>query len=126
MRRSAPTGAAAGERPPRALGLDVSLPFRHAALLLCCMPGAMRDAPREGGPFRLSCWTVYVACHGEAASPGVGRAVYPTFLEGSCICLLVLLSLARWWTCKASSSHTHTHKSRFAPLGSVLWSTGMP
>ena len=51
------------------------------------------------GPFRLSCWTVYVACHGEAASPGVGRAVYPTFLEVSCRCC------CDWqdrWTCKAS------------------------
>ena len=48
------------------------------------MPGAMRDwilPPREGGPNRLSCWTVYTACHGEAASPGAGRAVYPTLLE---------------------------------------------
>ena len=27
-----------------------------------CMPGAVRDwtlPPREGGPIRLSCWTVY-------------------------------------------------------------------
>ena len=58
------------------------------------MPGAMRDwilPPREGGPIRLSCWTVYIACHGEAASPGAGRAVYPTLLEVSFICLLVLL-----------------------------------
>ncbi len=29
-----------------------------------------------------------VACHGETASPGVGRAVYPTILEVSFICLL--------------------------------------
>ena len=81
---------AAGERPPRTLGLDLSLLFRHA----CCMPGAMRDwifPPREGGPIRLSCWTVYIACHGEAASPRAGCAAYPTLLEVSFICLLVLL-----------------------------------
>ncbi len=29
-----------------------------------------------------------VACHGETASPGVGRAVCPTILEVSFICLL--------------------------------------
>ena len=34
-----PREPAGGERPPRTLGLDLSLPFRHA----CCMPGAMRD-----------------------------------------------------------------------------------
>ena len=85
-----PREPAGGERPPRTLGLDLSLPFRHA----CCMPGAMRDwilPPREGGPIRLSCWTVYIACHGETASPGAGRAAYPTLLEVSFICLLVLL-----------------------------------
>ena len=62
------------------------------------MPGAMRDwilPPREGGPIRLSCCTVHIACHGEAASPGAGCAVYPILLEVSFICLLVLLSLAR-------------------------------
>ena len=67
---------AAGERPPRALGLDLSLLSKHA----CCMPGAMRDwilPPRGGGPIRLSCWSVYIASHGEAASPGAGRAVCP-------------------------------------------------
>ena len=36
------------------------------------------------------------------ASPGAGRAVYPTILEVSFICLL--LSLA---TCKVSSSQEH-------------------
>ncbi len=44
--------------------------------------------PWEGGPIRLS---VYIACRGKAASPGAGRAVYPTLLEVSFICLLVLL-----------------------------------
>ena len=33
--------------------------------------------------------------HGETASPGVGRAVYPTILEVSFICLLVLLSIGK-------------------------------
>ena len=47
------------------------------------MPGAMRGwilPSREGGPFRLSCCTVCIVCHGEGASPGAGRAVYPTIL----------------------------------------------
>ena len=64
-----------GSRPPvSALGF---LPFRHVS--------SMRLPPREGGPIRLSGWTVYIACHGEAASPGAGRAVYPTLLEISFI-----------------------------------------
>ena len=43
------------------------------------MPGAMRDwilPPREGGPIRLSCCNVHIACHGEAPSPERGAA-YP-------------------------------------------------
>ena len=46
-----PQGLTAGERPPRALGLDVSIPLRHD----CCMPGAVHVwilPPREGGPLR--------------------------------------------------------------------------
>ena len=36
-----------------------------------------------GSPLiRLSCWSVCFACHGDAASPGAGRAVYPTTPRG--------------------------------------------
>ena len=53
------------------------------------MPCVMGFCPlaREG-PFRLSCCTVYIACHGEGAFAGAGRAVYQTFLQVSFICLL--------------------------------------
>ena len=77
----------------RALGLDMSLPFRHG----WCMPGAMRGRilpPREGGHIRLSGSHMLIACHGEAASPGVGRAVRPKLPEVSYICLLIVLQLA--------------------------------
>ncbi len=51
---------------------------------------------------------------GEAASPGAGRAVYPTMLEVSSICLLVCCHWQDWLACKLSSSppqtvHRHEH-----------------
>ena len=47
---------------------------------------------------------VPVACHGETASPGLGRAVYPTILEVTFICLLGRP------TCKVSSSQIKKKK----------------
>ena len=68
------------------------------------MPGTVRGwilPPWEGGPHRLpSCHTL-IACHGEAASPIVGRAVDAPIPELSFSCLLILLQV--WLTCKASS-----------------------
>ncbi len=72
------------------------------------MPGAIRDwilPPREGGPIGLSCCTVHIACHGEAASPGVGRAVYPTILEGFLYLSAGIAVIGKIGpTCKVSSS----------------------
>ena len=34
---------------------------------LACLVPCVIGSSREGGPIRLSCWTVYVACRGEAA-----------------------------------------------------------
>ena len=43
-------------------------------------------APPEGGPIGLSViFYRHIACHGEAASPGAGSAVYPTLQEVSFI-----------------------------------------
>ena len=50
--------------------------------------------PREGGPFRLSPCHICIACHGEAASPMEGCAVYASIPEVSYICRLILLQLA--------------------------------
>ena len=65
---------AAGERPSRALGLDLSLPSG-----MMHVPGTVRGwilPPWEGGPVRLPSCQTLIACHGEAASPVVGRAVH--------------------------------------------------
>jgi len=50
-----------------------------------------------------SCHT-QIACHGKAASPAVGRAVYAFIPEVSFSCPLILLRWQVWLTCKASSS----------------------
>ena len=58
---------AAGERPPRALGLDLSL---SAGMMH--VPGTVLGwilPPWEGGPIRLPSCHLLIACHGEAASP---------------------------------------------------------
>ena len=52
-------------------------------------------------------WPVYIACHGEAASPGAGRAVHPNTPRGG---------VADWWTCKASFSN-RLSPFFFPPLG---------
>jgi len=49
-----------------------------------------------------SCHT-RIACHGEAASPVVGPAVYAFIPEVSFSCPLILLRWQIWLTCKASS-----------------------
>ena len=85
---------AAGERPPRALGLDLSLPSG-----MMHVPGTVRGwilPPWEGGPVRLPSCQTLIACHGEAASPIVGRAVDAPIPEVSFSCLLILLQLASW------------------------------
>ena len=84
---------AVGERPPRALGLDLSLPSGTMHV-----PGAVRGwilPPWEGGPVRFPSCQIFIACHGEAASPIVGRAVYAPIPEVSFSCLLILLRLAK-------------------------------
>ena len=63
------------------------------------MPGTVRGwilPPWEGGPLRLPSRArhLLIACHGEAASPVVGRAVYAPILEVYFSCLLILLRLA--------------------------------
>jgi len=58
-----------------------------------------------------SCHT-RIACHGEAASPVVGRAVYAFIPEVSFSCPLILLRLQIWLTCKASSSQKKKRKKR--------------
>ncbi len=50
--------------------------------------------PWEGGPVRLPSCQTLIACHGEAASPIVGRAVDAPIPEVSFSCLLILLHLA--------------------------------
>ena len=69
-----------GQRPPRTLGLPIQ-----------AMPGAMRDwiLPPRGG--RAHEVVMLDRTHRLPASLGAGRAVYPTLLEVSFICLLVLL-----------------------------------
>ena len=62
------------------------------------VPGTVRGwilPPWEGGPVRLPSCQILIACHGEAPSPGVGRAVYAPIPEVSFSCLLILLRLAR-------------------------------
>ena len=58
---------AAGERPPRALGLDLSLSSG-----MMHVPGTVLGwilPPWEGGPIRLPSCHLLIPCHGEAASP---------------------------------------------------------
>ena len=62
-----------GERPPRALGLDLSILSDTMPV-----PGAVRGwilPPWEGGPLRLPSCHILIACHGKAAFPVAGRAV---------------------------------------------------
>jgi len=56
-----------------------------------------------------SCHT-RIACHGKAASPVVGRAVYTFIPEVSFSCPLILLQWQIWLTCKASSSKNNNKK----------------
>ena len=61
------------------------------------MPGTVRGwilPPWEGGPVRFPSCHIIIACHGEAASPVAGRAVYAPTPEVSVSCLLILLQLA--------------------------------
>jgi len=59
--------------------------------------------PREGGALRMSSCHIRIACHGKAASPVVGPAVYAFIPEVSFSCLLILLRWQIRLTCKASS-----------------------
>jgi len=58
-----------------------------------------------------SCHT-RIACHGKAASPVVGRAVYAFIPEVSFSCPLILLRWQVWLTCKASSSNPKKKKKK--------------
>ena len=73
-------------------GLDLSLPSG-----MMHVPGTVRGwilPPWEGGPVGLPSCQTLIACHGEAASPIVGRAVDAPIPEVSFGCLLILLHLA--------------------------------
>ena len=52
----------------------------------------------------MSSCHIRIACHGKAASPVVGRAVYAFIPEVSFSCPLILLRWQIRLTCKASSS----------------------
>jgi len=59
---------------------------------------------------RMSSCHTRIACHGKAASPVVGRAVYAFIPEVSFSCPLMLLRWQFWLTCKASSSKNNFEK----------------
>jgi len=58
-----------------------------------------------------SCHT-RIACHGKAASPVVGRAVYAFIPEVSFRCPLIVLRWQIWLTCTASSSQKKKEKKK--------------
>ena len=60
----------------------------------------------------MSSCHIRIACHGKAASPVVGRAVYAFIPEVSFSCLLILLRWQIRLTCKASSSKTKNQKKK--------------
>ena len=78
-----------GSTPPKA---DVTPMAR-----MMHVPGTVRGwilPPWEEGPVRLPSCQILIACHGEAASPIAGRAVYAPTPEVSFSCLLIFLHLA--------------------------------
>jgi len=75
-------------------------------------PGNRRglgSLPR-GRALRMSSCHIRIACHGKAASPVVGRAVYAFIPEVSFSCPLILLRWQIRLTCKASSSKNQKKK----------------
>jgi len=59
--------------------------------------------PKPFGRWHVRVLNTRIACHGKAASPVVGRAVYAFIPEVSFSCPLILLRWQIWLTCKASS-----------------------
>jgi len=67
----------------------------------------------------MSSCHIRIACHGKAASPVVGRAVYAFIPEVSFSCPLILLRWQIRLTCKASSSKKKKKKPNLAILTST-------
>jgi len=84
----------------------------------CLAPCVVDPAPSGGRALRLSSCHTRIACHGKAASPVVGRAVYAFIPEVSLSCPLILLRWQIWLTCKASPSTKKKKKKKKS-----LWPT---
>jgi len=84
----------------------------------CLAPCGVDPAPSGGRALRLSSCHTQTACHGKAASPVVGRAVYALLPEVSFSCPLILLRWQIRLTCEASSSKKKKKKKRALRLSS--------
>jgi len=81
-------------------------------------------APSGGRALRMSSCHIRIACHGKAASPVVGRAVYAFIPEVSFSCPLILLRWQIRLTCKASSPKKR--KKKVVEWWSTVGRAGLP